>query len=234
LAEIGSTFPFAAQVEPIRGMVCPNLGRYRGFTMSIVATCEVMPRLEIDALLIDACRSGDHGAQRRLFLASKDFVYTTARCFFPDDESTARDVTQDVFVKLLARITQFRGDSGFRTWLYRMVIHVCIDETRRRRRWTSVDEYDSEANLTLNSTKPPSDSGEQAELSRLVQAAVGKLTPKLKAVMVLKYFEGLSYDEIAEALGTSPGTVASRMNRGHRELARRLMHLKDEFLIGDR
>jgi len=215
-------------------MACkPNPGRFRGFIMSLVATCEVMPRLEIDASLIEACRSGDRGAQRRLFLAGKDFVYTTARCFFPDDESTALDVTQDVFVKLFARINQFRGDSGFHTWLYRMVIHVCIDETRRRRRWSSIEEYDSEAILMRDSAESPSDSGDQAELSRLVQAAVGKLTPKLKAVMVLKYFEGLSYDEIAGALGTSRGTVASRMNRGHRELARRLMHLKHEFSIGD-
>lgn len=226
-------FPSPPQSSHLGEMDYQNPRAFGVSPMSFAATCEVMPRLEIDASLIEACRSGDRGAQRHVFLASKDFVYTTARCFFPGDESTARDVTQDVFVKLFARIQQFRGDSSFRTWLYRMVIHVCIDETRRRRRWASIEDYDPEAILMQNYAKPPSDFGEQAELSRLVQAAVEKLTPKLKAVLVLKYFEGLSYDEIASALGTSRGTVASRMNRGHRDLARRLVHLRDEFPIGE-
>jgi RNA polymerase sigma-70 factor, ECF subfamily len=201
--------------------------------MSFVTSREVMARTDIDPSLIEACRAGGRDAQRRLFLASKDFVYASARCFFAGDESTARDVTQDVFVKLFDRIGQFRGESSFRTWLYRLVIHACIDETRRRKRWTSIDQVDAEAILERNTDPHESPSAERTELSRLVQAAVGRLSPKLQAVMVLKYFEGLSYDEIAAALGTSRGTVASRMNRGHRELARRLTGLKNELLIGD-
>ena len=189
--------------------------------MSWVTIREVMPPSDIDSSLIEACRAGERDAQRRLFLASKDFVYVTARCFFAGDESTARDVTQDVFLKLFDRIGQFRGESAFRTWLYRLVIHACIDEARRRKRWISIDG-DAEDMLKRNAP----DGDDRADLSRRVQAAVGKLSPRLKAVMVLKYFEGLSYEEIAEALGTSPGTVASRMNRGHRELARRLSGLR--------
>ena len=64
------------------------------------------------------------------------------------------------------------------------------------------------------------------ELSAVVKAAVRELRPKLRITILLKYFEGLSYEEMARVLGCSPGTVASRLNRGHKELARKLAHLR--------
>src|SRR5262249_60415836 len=66
----------------------------------------------------------------------------------------------------------------------------------------------------------------QLEVSEAVLAALAQLKPKLRMAIVLKYFEDLSYEQMAEALGCSTGTVASRLNRGHKELARRLAHLK--------
>lgn len=66
----------------------------------------------------------------------------------------------------------------------------------------------------------------QLEISAAVKAAVKELKPKLRMAILLKYFEGLSYEEMASVLGCSAGTVASRLNRGHKELARRLAHLK--------
>ena len=68
----------------------------------------------------------------------------------------------------------------------------------------------------------------QLELSATVKAAVQELKPKLRMAILLKYFEGLSYEEMAAVLGCSMGTVASRLNRGHKELARRLQHLRGE------
>src|SRR5262249_58234974 len=66
----------------------------------------------------------------------------------------------------------------------------------------------------------------QIEVSEAVMAALTQLKPKLRMAIVLKYFEDLSYEQMAEALGCSMGTVASRLNRGHKELARRLAHLR--------
>ena len=68
-----------------------------------------------------------------------------------------------------------------------------------------------------------------AELTSTVARAVASLKPKLRVVMLLKYFEELSYEEIAAAVGCSPGTVASRLNRGHKILARKLGHLRGEL-----
>jgi RNA polymerase sigma-70 factor (ECF subfamily) len=192
-----------------------------------------MSRPENDSSLIEACRNGDRDARRRLFLLSKDFVYSTARCFFSGDENAARDVTQDVFVKLFTSLEQFRGESAFRTWLYRMVIHACIDETRKRKRWAVPLDEDHEALVSRAPAGGGRGEESRRQLAQAVQTAVGRLSPKLKEVLLLKYFEDFSYEEIGASLGLSRGTVASRLNRGHKELARRLGHLKDELLIGD-
>lgn len=82
--------------------------------------------------------------------------------------------------------------------------------------------------------KPPQeDHYSQLQISASVKAAVKELKPKLRIAILLKYFEGLSYEEMARVLGCSTGTVASRLNRGHKELARRLQHLRGEFEAGE-
>jgi RNA polymerase sigma-70 factor (ECF subfamily) len=74
--------------------------------------------------------------------------------------------------------------------------------------------------------RPQEEMFSRIEISQAVNAAVAELKPKLRIAILLKYFEDLSYEEIAEAMGCSMGTVASRLNRGHKELARKLAHLK--------
>ncbi len=75
---------------------------------------------------------------------------------------------------------------------------------------------------------PQEDSYSRMEISASVKAAVKELKPKLRIAILLKYFEWMSYEEMARVLGCSTGTVASRLNRGHKELARRLAHLRGE------
>src|SRR5262249_41825751 len=90
--------------------------------------------------LIEACQRGDREAFRELFDAHKDRVWSVA-LHFTGDESSARDVTQQVFLKLFTSITQFRHEANFKTWLYRMVTNECLDEFRRRRRLVSFDFF---------------------------------------------------------------------------------------------
>ena len=191
----------------------------------------VMADEGVKARVVEACRGGDREAFRQLFETYKDRVYSVALHFFGGDEATASDVTQQVFLKLFSRIGQFQGGAEFTTWLYRLTTNACIDEQRRRRRFTQLDD-----GLTLpgrGGGRAPEDRAARMEVSGHVCRAVAGLKPKLRAAILLKYFEGLSYEEIAAALGCSKGTVASRLNRGHKALAQKLGALRGQLMKTD-
>ena len=185
-----------------------------------------------DEHIIEACQHGDREAFRLLFETHKDRVYSIAIYFFHGEEQTARDVTQQVFLKLITTISQFRRDAEFTTWLYRMVVNQCMDEQRKRRRFLPFGDA-----VKMDAKPERRDVAEEryarVEMAEAVQEAVTHLKPKLRLAMLLKYIEGLSYEEMAEVLKCSKGTVASRLNRGHKILAQRLAHLRGEFIAGD-
>jgi RNA polymerase sigma-70 factor, ECF subfamily len=175
---------------------------------------------EAGAKIVAACRAGDRLAFRELYDVYKDRVYSIALYFFHGDRVAAGDVTQQVFLKVLANISQFRGDANFSTWLYRLVVNACLDEARgRKHRFVTQERSRLEA-------VPGPDSQElhyaRAEVSASVRAAVASLPPKFRIAVLLRYFDDLSYEEMAKALRCSMGTVASRLNRGHKLLAERL------------
>ena len=186
----------------------------------------VMAEPIIDERVIEACRQGDREAFGLLFEAYKDRVFSIAVYSFNGDEAAAGDVAQQIFLKLMTNIGQFRGDSAFTTWLYRLVVNACTDERRRRRRFLPFGE--SVAVSRIEDRRPQEKNFARAELSDAVRAAIGELRPKLRLPILLKYIEGLSYEEIAVVLGCSKGTVGSRLNRGHKALAGRLAHLRGE------
>ncbi len=185
--------------------------------------------------LIEACRQGDREAFQRLFETYQSRVWSIA-LHFTGDEAGARDITQEVFLKLFTTIAQFRHDASFGTWLYRLVVNACLDEQRRRSRLISFDflrwsddAEDDAGEVKAMGWRQPLSAEErcaQFEISGKVKAAVRELKPKLRMVILLKHFGGFSYEEMAQVLGCSTGTIASRLNRGHRELARRLAYLQ--------
>ena len=182
------------------------------------------------ARLIESCQRGDHEAFRRLFESYKDKVYSVALYFFGGDEALAADITQQVFVKLFTRIGQFRQESEFTTWLYRLTTNACIDEQRRRRRFNPLEVLS--ARLVPRTRGGAEERLMRGEAAEAVREAVASLAPNYRAAILLKYFEELSYEEIAEVLGCSKGTVASRLNRGHKILARRLGPLRAKLFQG--
>lgn len=185
----------------------------------------------IDESIIVACQRGDRDALRLLFEEYKDRVYSIALYSLSGNEAAAADVTQQVFLKLISRISQFRGDAEFATWLYRLVVNTCWDERRKERRLVQFAEF----GVVTNSRREPSQTTRYAqhELSEHVQNAIAELSPKLRLPILLKYIEGFSYEEIAAVLNCSKGTVASRLNRGHKALARRLEWLRGQVVIGE-
>jgi RNA polymerase sigma-70 factor (ECF subfamily) len=187
----------------------------------------------IDERVIEACQQGDREAFRLLFETYQDKVYSISLYYFKGDETAARDVTQQVFLKLLTKIEQFRRDAEFTTWLYRLVVNACMDEQRKRRRFIPFGDVFEMGWRHGVEKDEQEERYARVEIAGSVRAAIGELKPKLRLPILLKYVEGLSYDEMAEVLNCSKGTIASRLNRGHKILARRLAHLRDALVSGE-
>ena len=173
--------------------------------------------------VVEACQRGDQEAFRVLFETHKDRVYSIA-LRYAGDPATAMDIAQETFLKLLSSIGQYRGDASFESWLYRMVVNTCLDHHRRRRRFLPMVEE------ALDMFRAPRESALhdllREEQEERVQQVVAQLPEEQRIVVVLRYTEGLSYEEIADLLGCRRGTVASRLNRAHKALERRLSSLR--------
>ena len=186
-----------------------------------LTTERMLVAAEIDPQLLDECRKGNREAFRVLFETFKDRVYSVA-LRFSGDPATAMDISQDVFVSLFSRLAGFRGDSSFDSWLYRIVVNRCFDQRRKLRRLVPLlDEVIHRASVEETMTGDLM----RSDARRSIRAAIARLTPDLRMTVILRHTQGLSYEEIAAALGCSTGTVASRLNRAHKQLARRLAHL---------
>ena len=175
--------------------------------------------------LIQQLRAGDELAFKSLVENYQDLVYNTALGVVQNSED-AEDVAQEVFIQVFRSIDQFKGDARLSTWIYRITLNECLNQQRGRGAQHipfeallgSDEELDTGAAADLQHAE-----GERREI---VHRAVMELSPKLRAVVALKYLDGLSYEEIASVLECSPGTVASRLNRALSELEARLRPLR--------
>ncbi|MEW6730828.1 MAG: sigma-70 family RNA polymerase sigma factor [Acidobacteriota bacterium] len=178
---------------------------------------------EIDERVIETCQQGDMAAFQMLFEAYNDKVFSIALSCC-GDACVAKDITQIVFLKVFNNIGQFSFDARFETWLYRIVVNTCIDEEKKRKRLVPFSE------LTINDMsvkQSQEDRYVRRQVREAVKSVILSLNPKLRLPIILKYVEDLSYAEIAKVLGCSPGTVASRLNAGHKIIARKLAYLRD-------
>lgn len=152
----------------------------------------------------------------------KDRVYSIALYFSHGDISAANDITQQVFLKLMTGIRQFRGEAEFSTWLYRLVANTCMDASRRQK---STSIFSDRRFETFSGEGSQEQDYASQQMASSVRAAVSALPPKFRMAILLRYFEDLTYEQMAEALHGSMGTVASRLSRGHRILSERLKGL---------
>ena len=164
--------------------------------------------------LLDACERGDADAFGALFESYEARVRSMALHFTADAE-LARDVTQQVFVTVLAGVRTFRRDAQFDTWLFRIVANACFREHRRRRRFVPLEG----AGPDRRSTSTHEHEYLRREQVRALRRAIRSLPPKLQRPLLLRHVEGLSYQQLSAVLGCSTGTVASRLNRARGSLA---------------
>ena len=134
----------------------------------------------------------------------------------------ALEVCQEAFVKAFQALKSFRGEAAFGTWLYRIVVNLCIDFQRKgvTSRRTSWNQNQEEAGLMAMSQpgENPLRALEQKEVKKEVMEALQKLPEEQRACIILREFEGLSYKEIARALNCSQGTVMSRLHYGREKM----------------
>jgi RNA polymerase sigma-70 factor (ECF subfamily) len=179
-----------------------------------------------DSELVAAVRAGDPAAFEELFRRNQRRVYSVALNFFGGRTQAAEDVTQQVFLKFYTNVKRFRGDAKISTWLYRITVNLCIDEQKRRRRFSFFgDLFEKDESVPL---EEPAQAPGSFELEDEVRRAVAELKPVFRIPVVLKHVEGMSYSEMAEVMDCSEGTIASRLSRGHKLLAEKLVHLRDE------
>lgn len=187
----------------------------------------LMTETETERDLLAECKNGSREAFDLLYQRHQRRVFSVALNFFGGDEASAKDITQQVFLKIFDRLGEFRGQAEFTTWLYRMTVNACIDEQRKRRRFFSIENFFGD--LKTRRTPAEDDRIQKREISAEAQKALGALKPKFRLPILLKYAEGLSYEEIAKILDCSIGTISSRLNRGHKMLADKLGHLRNEL-----
>ena len=168
---------------------------------------------------LQAARAGDRDAFETLYRAHVGRIYALCLRLVADPEQ-AETLTQDAFVQAWRKLPQFRGDSAFGTWLYRLTTNLVLDWQRartRRRRWEQpLDPIEQEA--ALQATAPPARVVDRLELEQ----AIGELPDGARAVFVLQEVEGYSVKEIAGMLEIAEGTVKAQNFRARRLLRERL------------
>ena len=182
-----------------------------------------------DERLIAALRAGSAEAYEQLVESFQQPVYNLVYRLM-DDPSETPDVVQEVFLKVFRNIGSFRGSSSLKTWIYR----ISFNEAYNHRRWfnrhkkqeVGLDQDDDES-LSYRDVLP--DPGRSAfelmcdvETHALIEEALTGLNPAFRAAVVLRDIEDLSYEEIAEVLQVSLGTVKSRILRGREALKKAL------------
>ncbi len=192
-----------------------------------------------ETALIRAAQRGDVASFNQLVLTYQAQVYNVAYRIM-GDEAAAADAAQEAFLSAFAHLKDFRGGS-FKSWLLRTVTNACYDALRyqKRRPATSLEAEDEEANgRSLADVLPtdeegPAEAAERGDLRRFIERAVLQLPPDQRITFVLSDVQGMSYEEIAEAMAVSLGTVKSRLSRARARLRDALLAheelLPDEF-----
>lgn len=178
--------------------------------------------MEDDRELVRRCLAGDDRGWEQLVKVYNRRTYNL--CYrFTGNISEAEDLTQEVFIKVFRMLGTFDpAQSQFGTWLNRVTRNHLVDHYRRTSRDRSTASLDDEEARIEPRAAPASDpmtGVEDRERKDLLQAALARLSPDMREVVILRDLQGLEYAEIAQILGAPEGTVKSRLNRGRLELA---------------
>jgi RNA polymerase sigma-70 factor, ECF subfamily len=182
--------------------------------------------------LVLAARKGDRDAFKTLFERYHRRAYALAFGVLRHQDD-ALDVVQDAFIKAHKYLDKFEGNSSFYTWLYRIVMNLAIDHLRKHRRVKPVelDETRIEEGGADNSLLPkilganPGRALMDKQIRTRIDQALDELSENHRSVLVMRELEGLSYEEMAQAMGCSKGTIMSRLFHARKNMQKRLIDL---------
>lgn len=182
-----------------------------------------------DLRLVDALRDGAESAYEELITRFQQPVYALALRLL-DDQGEACDVVQEVFLKVFRNIGSFRGQSSLKTWIYRITVNEAHNARRwffrHRRREVELDHAPEDTRdwkeIIPDGSRSPYDVALDREQHVMIEAALERINPIFREAVVLRDIMDLSYEEIAEVLGVSLGTVKSRILRGREALREKL------------
>ena len=168
---------------------------------------------------IERCRQGDIDGLELIYRQYRELVFRI--CYrMAADSARAQDWTQEIFIRVFEKIRSYKGNARFSTWLYRVATNYCLDRLKANRKTVPLGflrlqaaDTDPEKSVSMQ---------ERQERRLAVWTALQHLSPKLRAVLVLKELEGLGYTEISQILDIRKGTVGSRLNQARKELAQSL------------
>ncbi|HTY37886.1 MAG TPA: sigma-70 family RNA polymerase sigma factor [Bacteroidota bacterium] len=194
---------------------------------TLAQTAEAPLNAKSDEVLITLVQQGEQGAYRILVERYQERIRNLIYSIFHDNQ-IVDDLSQDVFIKAYEALSQFRFQSSFYTWLYRIAVNKSRDELRKRkvRRWFSLQTMLDTADKELSSKIVVEQ--HDNELQELLAAGLKTLPEKYRIAIILKDVDGLSYEEIAEIMECEIGTVKSRLSRARAMLRKVLEPLLKE------
>ncbi len=185
--------------------------------------------------LIERFQNGEKEIFNQLVIKYQGKIYNLIYRYVPNAE-TARDLSQEVFIKAFQALPNFKRQSAFYSWLYRITINLCIDFIRQQNRLKtqSLEELSTGTHeeWIFNDSNPlPPEQAETRELGQIISQAVCQLPPGQRRVFNLRYQEGLQLKEIAARLDRSEGTIKAHLYHAHQRLQTLLLpYLKNEPL----
>lgn len=191
---------------------------------------DVRPDIE----LVRRSQAGDSRAFDALVTRYRGKVYAMSY-HLVQNETEAWDLAQEAFIKAWRALPGFKGDSAFYTWLFRITHNVAYDWLRKKKVRATGEEFDDSradhgiaagAETAPRGAPAPDSALKQAELGRRIRDAIAQLSPDHQQAVLLREIEGLSYEEIAQAMGCSIGTVMSRLFYARKKLQEILHDLK--------
>jgi RNA polymerase sigma-70 factor (ECF subfamily) len=178
------------------------------------------PRPDIE--LVQEVQNGRRHAFTELMRRYQERVYWVARRIVGSHDD-ADDIVQETFVKAYLSLGEFRGDSSFYTWIYRIAVNMSLNVLRKRKIWSYLHESEL-MTWILSSSDDPGKDLEHSEIETALQRVAAKLPERQKAVFVMRYFDEMTYKEIAIVLNTSEGGLKTNYFHALRKVRKYMRH----------